>query len=81
MDINDLLQQGVGQGLGYGMFLYLLFYVLKQQEKRDTKSEEREVKYQSIIEDLTRNYTVISGDVRDIKEELKEHINQDIKKA
>ncbi|MBU3127238.1 UviB-like protein [Clostridium tagluense] len=48
-----ILAKAVTQGLGYALFCFLLFYVLKKQDIRDGKSEQREVKYQDIIHELT----------------------------
>lgn len=66
--MEELIKVAVGQGLGYGMFIVLLFYVLKQQEKRDVKSEEREANYQKIIGDLSEKYSEIAKDVKDVKD-------------
>lgn len=59
--MDALMQKALSQGLGYALFVVLLFYVLKQQEKRDIKteerekkSEEREAKYQEIITELSQ---------------------------
>lgn len=51
--MDALLTKAISQGLGYALFVFLLFYVLKKQETRDKSSEEREAKYQSIIQELT----------------------------
>lgn len=53
--MDAILNKALSQGLGYALFVVLLFYVLKQQEKRDVKSEERELKYQEIIKDITQD--------------------------
>ena len=51
--MDNILTKALSEGLGYALFVVLLFYVLKKQEVRDTNSELREAKYQSIIQDLT----------------------------
>jgi len=51
--MDAILTKAISEGLGYAMFCFLLFYVLKKQESRDLKSEERETKYQDIIQELT----------------------------
>lgn len=65
---ETILSSALSQGLGYGMFIGLLFYVLKQQEKRDLKSEERESNYQRIISELSEKYSEIAKDVKDVKD-------------
>jgi hypothetical protein len=52
-NVDAILTKAISEGLGYALFCFLLFYVLKKQESRDNKSEERETKYQNIIENLT----------------------------
>lgn len=56
--MEAIMTKAISQGLGYALFVFLLFYVLKKQETRDTNSELREAKYQSIIEDLTSTVNV-----------------------
>ena len=56
--MDELMKLALGQGLGYAMFFFLFIYVLKKQETRDLKSEEREGKYQQIIEELTNTVNV-----------------------
>ncbi|MCT4606871.1 MAG: BhlA/UviB family holin-like peptide [Marinisporobacter sp.] len=46
----------------------LIFYILKNQEKRDLHQEEREIKYQDIISNLTEKFNL----VEDIKEDVQE---------
>lgn len=62
------MNSALSQGLGYAMFIYLLFYVLKQQEKRDVKSEQREENYQKIISELSGKYSEIAKDVKEVKD-------------
>lgn len=53
--MDAILNKALSEGLGYALFVVLLFYVLKQQEKRDLKSEQREEKYQAIISEITQD--------------------------
>ena len=62
------MNSALSQGLGYAMFISLLFYVLKQQEKRDVKSEQREENYQKIISELSGKYSEIAKDVKEVKD-------------
>lgn len=68
--MDEILRVGINQGLGYGLFIILFYWTLKKQEERDEKSEEREKRYQGIIEELTRKFNIIENvqdDVKDIK--------------
>jgi hypothetical protein len=58
--VEELIKVAVQQGLGYGLFVCLLFYVLKEQAKRDAKSEEREKNYQNVITELTKNFEIVN---------------------
>ncbi|WP_236905078.1 BhlA/UviB family holin-like peptide [Clostridium formicaceticum] len=54
----------------------LIFYILKNQEKRDLRQEERELKYQNIISNLTEKLNL----VEEIKEDVLEIKNFVFKK-
>ena len=56
--MDTILAEALKQGIGYAMFVALLFYVLKKQGERDSKSEEREAKYQALITELTSTVNV-----------------------
>lgn len=74
---SEVIKYAMSQGLWAVLFVLLLFYVLKQQEKRDLKSDEREKNYQTtinknqgIIQELAENLNVVEEvkkDVEDIK--------------
>ena len=51
----------------------LIFYILKNQEKRDVKQEQREVKYQEIISSLTQRLNTLD-DIKDDVLEIKKNI-------
>lgn len=68
LKMENLMNSALSQGLGYAMFISLLFYVLKQQEKRDVKSEQREENYQKIISELSGKYSEIAKDVKEVKD-------------
>ncbi len=65
---NEVLKIAVNQGLWAVLFVVLLFYILKQQEKRDKKSEEREGKYQDIINKLTDKFSILEDVKKDVAE-------------
>ncbi|MCB2297041.1 BhlA/UviB family holin-like peptide [Clostridium tagluense] len=64
-----ILAKAISEGLGYALFCFLLFYVLKKQETRDAKSEQREVKYQDIIHELT---TTVSCKIDKVEMKIEE---------
>lgn len=56
---NDFLQYGF-----LSIAITLVFYVLKTTEKREIKSQERETKYQEIIQ---KDIKCVCEDVKEIK--------------
>ena len=56
--MDDLMNLALSQGIWCAMFFFLFLYVLKKQETRDLKSEDREVKYQQIIGELTNTVNI-----------------------
>lgn len=67
---NELIDIVSTQGVWALLSFTLIYYILKAQEKRDTKQDEREQKYQEIISDLTSKFEVIHLDVKEIKNKL-----------
>lgn len=65
---NDVLKMAMQQGMWAVLFVVLLFYVLREQEKRDKKAEEREGKYQEIINKLTDKFSILEDVKKDIEE-------------
>jgi len=66
MDV--IVGKALSEGLGYALFVWLLFYILKQQEKRDLKQDDRDIKsgdrektYQNVILELTKNSEAVSN--------------------
>ena len=64
------------QGIWTVLTVALIFYILKNQEKRDIRQEEREIKYQNIISKLTEKLNL----VEEIKEDVSEIKNVILKK-
>ena len=57
--MEEIIMKAIStQGLMAVLFVWLLFYVLKKQGERDSKSEEREAKYQALISELTSTVNV-----------------------
>ena len=71
--MGEIFKQAIEQGLWAALTVFLIFYILKVQEKRDTKQEEREAKYQEIIAELT-NQLNITKEVNENVNLIKEHI-------
>lgn len=71
---NELIKMAATQGIWAALSLVLIFYILKNQEKRDAIQEEREKKYQNIIDQLTSKLEVldhISTDIEILKNNSK----------
>ena len=67
-----------GQGIWAGVSILLVAYTLRETEKRELRSLEREEKFFEIIDgfkehfgQLTEKVNIIKVDVDDIKDELK----------
>lgn len=67
-----------GQGIWAGVSILLVAYTLRETEKREARSLEREEKFFEIIDgfkehfgQLTEKVNIIKVDVDDIKDELK----------
>ena len=76
---EELLKLAIQQGIWAVLFIILLLYILKEQKKRDTKAEireikgnERETKYQEIIAKLTEKFECIEYALGGIKDDVKE---------
>jgi len=66
MNLTELLKYFEPEGVWAILSFFLIFYIIKAQEKRDSKQDEREAKYQTIINDLSNALK----DLKDIKEIL-----------
>ncbi len=70
---NELLKLALSQGVWAAMSIILIFYILKDQERRDQKQDERESKYQDIIDGLIKNTELLENiriDVDTIKNKI-----------
>jgi glucosamine 6-phosphate synthetase-like amidotransferase/phosphosugar isomerase protein len=65
---EKIIELASSHGIWTVLTVFLIFYILKNQEKRDLHQEERELKYQDIISNLTEKLNL----VLDIKEDVKE---------
>nr|WP_312580055.1 BhlA/UviB family holin-like peptide [Sedimentibacter sp.] len=71
---EQLYELATTQGIWALLSIVLIFYILKAQEKRDTKQEERESNYQTIISVLSEKLNIvedIKNDISEIKNSLK----------
>ena len=71
-----IIEIASSQGIWTVLTVGLIFYILKNQEKRDIRQEEREIKYQNIISKLTEKLNL----VEEIKEDVSEIKNFIFKK-
>ncbi len=65
---SELIKVALSQGLWAGVSIFLIFYIIKAQEIRDLCQEEREAKYQVIINGLIRNLNLLENIKLDIEE-------------
>ncbi len=71
---EQLYELATTQGIWALLSIVLIFYILKAQEKRDTRQEERESSYQTIISGLSEKLNIvedIKSDISEIKNSLK----------
>ena len=71
---DKIIEMAATQGIWALLSIVLIFYILKTQEKRDSKQEEREKNYQSIISGLNDKLNLvedIKNDINEIKDSLK----------
>ncbi len=73
---EKIIEMASSQGIWTVLTVALIFYILNNQEKRDIRQEEREIKYQNIISKLTEKLNL----VEEIKEDVSEIKNVIFKK-
>ena len=62
-----------GQGIWTALSISLIFYIIKKEENRDQKQEQREAKYQEIIDGLSTKLNVVM-EVKDILQKLSDRV-------
>ena len=70
---TTLINVAVSQGIWAVLAVFLLIYIVKSNEQRDTKQEEREKNYQTVIESLTEKFQILNqvqSDLKEIKDNL-----------
>lgn len=65
--MDELINIASTQGIWTLLSCTLIVYILKKQESRDSIQDEREEKYQAIIETLTQKLSVLDSLNEDIK--------------
>ncbi|MDC4242498.1 MULTISPECIES: BhlA/UviB family holin-like peptide [Bacillota] len=68
---DELFKMAFTQGIWALLSIFLIFFILKTQEKRDIIQEERELRYQKIINDLILKLEDIN-EIKDYIIKLKE---------
>ena len=63
-----VMNVAVSQGIWAVLAVFLLIYIVKSNEQRDTKQEEREKNYQTVIESLTEKFQILNQVQSDLKE-------------
>ena len=70
---TTVMHVAVSQGIWAVLAVFLLIYIVKSNEQRDTKQEEREKNYQTVIESLTEKFQILNqvqSDLKEIKDNL-----------
>lgn len=70
---TTVMNVAVSQGIWAVLEVFLLIYIVKSNEQRDTKQEEREKNYQTVIESLTEKFQILNqvqSDLKEIKDNL-----------
>ena len=70
---TTVMNVAVSQGIWAVLAVFLLIYIVKSNEQRDTKQEEREKNYQTVIESLTEKFQILNQVQSDLKE-LKDNL-------
>ena len=70
---TTVMNVAVSQGIQAVLAVFLLIYIVKSNEQRDTKQEEREKNYQTVIESLTETFQILNQVQSDLKE-IKDHL-------
>ena len=70
---TTVLEAALSQGIWAVVAIFLLIYVVKENEKRDQKQEEREKNYQTIIRQLTEQFSILNEVKADVAE-MKNHM-------
>lgn len=72
--MDELIKAATAQGIWTLLSCTLIVYILKKQEARDRMQDEREQKYQDIIETLTAKLSILNSlntSIQEIKDELR----------
>ena len=70
---TTVMNVAVSQGIWAVLAVFLLIYIVKSNEQMDTKQEEREKNYQTVIESLTEKFQILNqvqSDLKEIKDNL-----------
>lgn len=70
---TTVMNVAVSQGIWAVLAVFLLIYIVKSNEQRDTKQEEREKNYQTVLESLTEKFQILNqvqSDLKEIKDNL-----------
>lgn len=72
--MDELIKSASTQGIWTLLSCTLIVYILKKQEARDRMQDEREEKYQDIIETLTAKLSILDSlntSIQEIKDSFK----------
>ncbi|HVI42241.1 MAG TPA: BhlA/UviB family holin-like peptide [Anaerovoracaceae bacterium] len=79
---SEIIKLASAQGIWAVLAVVLLFYIIHNQEKRDQKQDEREAKYQDLLQNLTGQLNIVKEmkeDIGNIKSYLVSGTNKYVK--
>ncbi|HCJ55964.1 Bacteriocin UviB [bioreactor metagenome] len=75
---SDVIKAASSQGFWAVLAVVLIFYILKAQERRDSKQQQREERYQELISELTLKLNTVESIKKEV-EDIRKYINKILK--
>lgn len=75
---SDVIKAASSQGFWAVLAVVLIFYILKAQERRDSKQQQREERYQELISELTLKLNTVESIKKEV-EDIRKYINRILK--
>lgn len=57
---TTVLEAALSQGIWAVVAVFLLIYTIKSNDKQNTRQEEREVKYQNLLTELSEKFSILN---------------------
>ena len=65
---SDVIKAASSQGFWAVLAVVLIFYILKAQERRDSKQQQREERYQELISELTLKLNTVESIKKEVED-------------